>query len=176
MFGIYLLAFGCIILAPVYAVRQSFLSYNLLKQTYSYLASNVFNMNVDLENSKENVEQPDDPLSWWQEMKKNFLNIVTVIVAAKRECLDPSPHHRKSRGRLRRNRLSTLLFVALVAGIGQESQAINLDAGLNPYSESGIDSSWLDDQLGLSRWRIVYPLVIAPRTTVKGLYKVSREW
>ena len=72
--------------------------------------------------------------------------------------------------------MSSLLFVALVAGIGQESQAINLDAGLNPYSESGIDSSWMDDQLGLSRWRVVYPLVIAPRTTVRGLYKVYRGW
>ena len=125
MFGIYLLAFGCIILAPMYAVRQSFLSYNLLKQTYSYLASNVFNMNVDLETSKESDEQLDNRSSWWQGIEQKLLNLVSIIVAAKREFLDPSPHHRKSRGRLRRNRLSSLLFVALVAGIGQEVQAIN---------------------------------------------------
>ena len=91
MFGIYLLTFGCIILAPVYAVRQSFLSYNLLKQTYFYLASNVFNMNVDLETSKESDEQLDNRSSWWQGIKQKLLNVVSVIVAAKREFLDPVP-------------------------------------------------------------------------------------
>ena len=89
MFGIYLLAFGCIILAPVYAVRQSFLSYNLLKQTYFYLASNVFNMNVDLESSKESDEQLDNRSSWWQGIKQKLLNVVSVIVAAKRELFGP---------------------------------------------------------------------------------------
>ena len=83
MFGIYLLAFGCIILAPVYAVRQSFLSYNLLKQTYFYLASNVFNMNVDLESSENDVEQLDNRSLWWQGLKQRLLNVMSVLVAAK---------------------------------------------------------------------------------------------
>ena len=89
-------------------------------------------MNVDLETSKESDEQLDNRSSWWQGIKQELLNVVSVVIVAKREFLDPSPHHRKSRGRLRRNRLSSLLFVALVAGIGQEVQAINLDPGIEP--------------------------------------------
>ena len=131
-------------------------------------------MNVALERLEKDVEELDDRYSWWQGIKQKLLDIKSIIVAAKRDCLDPSPRHWKTRGRMRQNRLNSLLFVALVAGIGHESQAINLDAGLNPYSESGIDSSWMDDQLGLSRWRVIYPLVIAPRTTVRGLYKVYK--
>ena len=107
-------------------------------------------MNVDLESSEKDVEELDDRYSWWKGIKQKLLDVKSVIVAAKRDCLDPSPHHQKTRGRMHRNHLNLLLFVALVAGIGQESRAINLGSGLNPYSESGIDSSWMDKQLGLS--------------------------
>jgi hypothetical protein len=60
----------------------------------------------------------------------------------------------------------------MVAGIGKCSGLLSPNAGLNPYTEVGIQKEWLLMEMGLKYWRIIYPLVIVPSKAVLALWKV----
>jgi hypothetical protein len=56
--------------------------------------------------------------------------------------------HRKSKGRMKQNRLQNLYFMTMVAGIGKCSGLLSPDAGLNAYAEVGVQGKWLFKETG----------------------------
>jgi hypothetical protein len=101
--------------------------------------------------------------------KRNFSEKTDASFKINGHFMRASNGHRKSKGRIKRNRLQNLYFMTMVAGIGKCSGFLSPDVGLNAYTEVGIQEKWLLKETGLEYWRIVYPLIIVPRKTVPAL-------
>jgi len=71
--------------------------------------------------------------------------------------------------------MNSLFFATMVAGLGFTSAGIMPNEGLNAYVEPEIKSEWILKELNLEHWRIIYPLVLAPRQTFQGLYQVYKK-
>jgi hypothetical protein len=87
-------------------------------------------------------------------------------------CALASVKHRKNRGRYRRNHLATMFFLTMTASVRVSASDIPPRQVLNPYTELGLSSIWLNKSLGLPDWRVIVPIVIVPHWVIPA---VSRK-
>ena len=171
MLGIVCAVFGFVILAPVYVVRKELIS-KLITPTCFYLARKSTKLDIECSYTEKEAPTPGWSLPGWIQKCLGAADLWFSDV--KRVHIDPAPNHRKNRGRHRRNRLSMLFFLTMLAGVGGTTKEIRPDSGMNPYAESGIQQEWLQAELGLQNWRVIYPVLLCPHRVLPIVIRKSR--